>query len=138
MKIEALNSDRDFHKFYLSVAPLLCNKEVSKEIGTCLHTDSDYIWFVAFRGESVLGFVALHIQAEKANFIHEYIVPQARRKGLYAKLYDARINYIKSAHPEVEEAVGVYSKSGYNAVKSRKHSVVREFKNFTKISIPII
>lgn len=85
------NSDRGLWPL---IGPYTTSREVHKALGGGVFSDADTTWWVAFDGDTVVGFCTL--RADKNNYWLEnsYVIPEARDAGVHTKLSDARLKHM--------------------------------------------
>lgn len=86
---------------YRLVGPFAMSREVHRELSEPVLSTEGMVWFVAVEGRwpsrscRVLGFCSLRITGEDAWYGYAYVVPEARGKGLYGRLWEARQAYVE-------------------------------------------
>lgn len=116
-------SNPDVYKF---VGPFAMNKSVVAEFeGYPLLNNDRMTWFIIIENDQVLGFAAIDLQGDIAEFTNAYIIPEKRDKGLYQELYNERMNFCKTTGiiKKVKaicsnDSIEFYRQHGFTVVKS--------------------
>ena len=84
---------RDDDRFYPLIGPYLSRREVVSEIGAPIWDDHGKVWTVALAtAGDVLAFGAVVTRPGGSELCSDYVVPSARRRGLYAELLARRLD----------------------------------------------
>ncbi len=133
MKIEIWKGNDS--KVYANIGPYAMNAKVVSEIeGYPILTDENYIWFVVFDGKEIIGFSALKLSQQSAEFTNDYVSPEYRKKGVHSKLIKERLSWCKENGIKYAKAdctnvcIDQYIKAGFKVSKSfvKWHKVERD------------
>ncbi len=64
--------------FYPTMGPFLANRHIEKDIGYKLYDDAGKIWFVAKKGQKVIGFATFG-KKQKSNHEHRQLLRCEKR-----------------------------------------------------------
>ncbi|MHA1126793.1 MAG: GNAT family N-acetyltransferase [Candidatus Heimdallarchaeota archaeon] len=95
MTIEVFDGNYDKESFYRLMGESFALKSVRKEL-PYLDNEPGRIWFVAVHNnptKQVIGFVSLQEKPTKVVLKNDYVYPDFRRKGVYSKLNEKRLEY---------------------------------------------
>ena len=84
------HGDRDL---WCLLGPFFASPEVRRELGLPLTSEEGYVWWAALDGEEVIGFAALKVGRRAVEFRHAYVLSQYRGRGIYGRLFAARLAY---------------------------------------------
>lgn len=85
--------------FYAEMGRFFSSREVHKELGGSIFDSPEHIWVLVKHEREVVGFGSMDASRfEKSGIVFldwMYIVPEHRKKGLYAKLFEVRLTLAK-------------------------------------------
>jgi len=90
--IQITNNHPDF---YPLVGPFLSRRAIVREIGGTIWDDDGKIWHIAAREDMAVAVSAIQINQQQATLKSAYVVPDARRQGIYQRLLQARLDYAR-------------------------------------------
>lgn len=84
-------------QFYGVMGQYIARRDIVGELGAPIWDDDDKLWFVAFGQHGVAGFAAARIDGAVVKLSSAYVMPGARRSGVYSALIEARIDWARGA-----------------------------------------
>lgn len=80
--------------FYCRMGRFFADRQIVKELEGPMFDDASYTWFIATKGDEIVAFSSMRIDEDKqtANFGITYVMPDHRRKGLYAHLFALKLH----------------------------------------------
>lgn len=85
----------DDPRFYPLIGPFLSRREIVAELGFPVWDEEGKTWFVAIENGSAIGFCAVRRDGKGAVFCSDYVIPVYRRRGLYTRLFEARLAWLQ-------------------------------------------
>lgn len=125
------DSSRESGKaFYARVGHLFIDKEIRKDMGGPLDSNDDYIWLLVMdEGDSIIAFACLDTGKLASRgevwFDNAYVFPDYRQHGLHAKLFDLRMQLVKTL-PGAHLLKGLARPTARMAFEMRGFDVVSE------------
>jgi hypothetical protein len=80
-----------FDEFYSLMGPFLSNRIVVRELGSPVWDDRGKNWIIASDDSGVVGFCAYTIRRGVAHLSSDYVLPSARRNGIYRQIFRTRL-----------------------------------------------
>lgn len=86
-----VETDNTAPDFYRLVGPFLGSRDVHRELGGPVYDDPGKLWWLAMLGGAVVGFCGLRVEGRVVKLCSAYVVPHARRSGVYEQLFQTRL-----------------------------------------------
>lgn len=87
---DVISLTREHPDFYRLIGPFLGSREVAREIGGPVWDDPGKTWFAAIGGDGAAAGVCAAMPGEVTVYQSAYVLPDARRRGVYRALCQAR------------------------------------------------
>ena len=120
------NADTDF---YAVMGRFLSRRSIVDEIGSPIWDDDGKVWFVALSGGAVQGWVAVTSTKNAVKFCSDYILPDFRSSGVYAKLFaerDKAYGHLDASATVSPMSLQAYLSNGFQQTGTRgKYTVVK-------------
>jgi len=95
VQLTLIEGDRD-REFYADMGPFFASAEVSKELGSPLYDEAGSFWVIARKAKKVVGWSVFRIRKDGvAVFDWTYVVPEWRQEGLWERLYDFKMDWLR-------------------------------------------
>lgn len=98
MKIKIFEPGHNKSEFYGYMGDAFSMPDVKKELPYIGNT-KDSVWFLAFDGENLAGFMAVENTKGKVVFKSGYVYPEYRERGVFREIFKAGSNYATSKYP---------------------------------------
>ena len=127
-KTKVFDEGYDKKEFYGYMGEVFALKEIRKEL-PYLCNEPGRVWFLAFEGEILIGFVSYQESRTKIVFQNDYVFPEYRGKDIYKKLMDYRLRHIKDKNKPIEvvcnclKIAEAYAKYGFKEKKKTKNYI---------------
>lgn len=121
--------------FWYRMGPFLASASVRRELGVPITSDKDMVWWLAIDNDGqTIGFAAAKLRKDVCEMRHAYVVPEARGKGVYHALCQARLEECQKWEAKVarstvnEYSLPVFLELGFKPVSNRgkKYTVVEK------------
>jgi len=124
--IKVFNPPYDKKEFYEHMGDVFSMNTVRKEL-PYLSNDPHRLWFLAFSGNTLIGFCSLQEHKNVVKLLCDYVFPQYRGNGVYRQLVDVRTTYAERYNKPIEIICTgdifseMYLKRGFVEVKRTKN-----------------
>jgi len=98
MEIKIFEPGYNKSEFYGHMGDALSMPELKKELPYIGNTQNS-VWFLAFDGENLAGFMAVENSKGKVVFKSGYVYPEYRQNGVFREIFEAGVNYATSKFP---------------------------------------
>lgn len=93
IEIRIFEPGYDKKEFYGIMGDPLTVPEIRKELPYLINS-RDMVWFLAFKGEELVGFAAVDPRRSRAILKNHYVYPEHRKNGVFKKLLAASLDYV--------------------------------------------
>lgn len=109
-------------------------RDLEREMGAPLHNAPGKRWWVAFHDGAVVGFCGLDDTRRSVRLVSAYVVPEARERGVYDRLFHARLSVARRLAPVIRSTCtdasrGTFARYGFRRVRRNGAYHVMEMRN---------
>lgn len=112
--------------FWQRMGPFLVSAAVRRELGVPITSDEETEWWLAIgEDDRTIGFAAARRRKDVCELRHAYVIPEARGKGVYRRLCEARLEACRNSNSRVarctvnEKSLPIYLELGFKPVSTR-------------------
>ncbi len=92
IEIRVFEPGYDKKEFYGIMGDPLTMPEIRKELPYLINS-RDMVWFLAFKGEELVGFAAVDLRRSRVVLKNHYVYPEHRKNGVFKRLLAASLDY---------------------------------------------
>ncbi|MGQ9824637.1 MAG: GNAT family N-acetyltransferase [Desulfotomaculales bacterium] len=125
-RILIFTGDYDKKEFYSLMGEVFASKEVRKKL-PYLYNEPGRTWFLFLdENSSLAGFVSYLEKKNKITFKNDFVFPAYKGEEIFAKLNEARSDYVEKTGKPVEvvapnDLIPMYEKMGFTAYRRTKN-----------------
>jgi GNAT superfamily N-acetyltransferase len=130
MKIKIFEPGYNKREFYGYMGDAFSMPDVKKELPYIGNT-KNAVWFLAFDGDDLAGFMAVENSKGKVVFKSGYVYPEYREKGVFREIFEAGSSYAASKFPGLPYITACATPNLLNMLNRYGFKEVRKTKNYT-------
>lgn len=130
------SSSESGNAFYCRMGRFFADRQIAKDLGEPMYDSDTSYWVLVYKGNEICGFGCL--ETEKLNKTGEavitygYVLPEHRKQGLHAALFEARLRL--AAELGAQSVRGVANSSSRRLFEANGFENTRETKNYVFFS----